>query len=59
MRHPIQRPLVPVPVAPEAFQQGANTHHDELTALRSDLEEEDLELPIGKTDPAEFDDASN
>jgi hypothetical protein len=35
-------------------------HHkqDQLNAIRSELEQESHELPIGKTDPAEFDDSA-
>jgi hypothetical protein len=31
---------------------------DQLNAIRSELEQEGHDLPIGKTDPAEIDDAA-
>ena len=51
-----RRPRAPQPVRVELPQWQPAHRQDQLTAIRSELESEGHDLPIGKTDPAEFDD---
>lgn len=56
MRKPHRRPWGKEPVRVEIPQWTPSHRQDQLNAIRSELEAEGHDLPIGKTDPAEFDD---
>ena len=58
MRKPFRRPWGKEPVRVEILHWNPPHRQDQLNAIRSELEAEGHYLPIGKTDPAEFDDAA-
>jgi hypothetical protein len=58
MCKPHRRPWGKEPVRVEILQWNPPHRQDQLNAIRSELEAEGHDLPIGKTDPAEFNDAA-
>ncbi len=58
MRKPHRRPWGKEPVRVELPQWTPSHRQDQLNTIRSELEAEGHDLPIGKTDAAEFDDAA-
>ena len=58
MRNPIRRPRGFQPVRVEIPQWNPPHRQDQLNAIRSELEADGHGLPMGKTDPAEFDDGA-
>ena len=53
-----RRPWGKEPVRVEMPRWQSSHRQDQLNAIRSELEQEGHHLPIGKTDPAEFDDSA-
>ncbi len=58
MTKPIRRPRGFQPVRVEVPHWTPSHRQDQLNSIRSELEAEGHDLPIGKTDPAEFDDGA-
>jgi hypothetical protein len=58
MPKPLRRPWGKQPVRVELSNWTPTHRQDQLNSIRSELEAKGHDLPIGKTDPAEFDDGA-